>query len=605
MRKAKIDSCYRSRGALLVLAMQTYMYSLLQSLHLIPPTSVPGIAHFMPFGEFASMLLPSPPPDLSFVSLGSYFFDIMKAPSLFYIYVYLRPVIEVRLYRLIRRRLPKPILTDDLSVKVAFDNDLIDWMVPTLGRRAVEETQRSNLSLIDDISYEMGAFRQWLSSKLTFRRRRASVAQVTELDQEPETRQAQSGAANLPPAPEHQRHRSAESNPPDQPMPAPETGARSDSGQSGLSNGENRARDADNMDILRRARNLTLSTRTTSPDPDAQQNGGNAPNENRRQSRSDTLLSRSPSPESSQSSPRVRAQLIQDSDVIAMQLELESRHAQSRNATTDADAGLQNSDDRQPSRRSISEILDTFLSSQDITTILGAEATDSDALSNMTAAVSPNPGDMATTSTSDGQLLGVTGDQNPNNSSAGPIVSDPVNILPDVVEEPPLDDTTNQASEPQLDQDDDADDDADAESGILPHLADPMVRQSSAAGTTTITPSVSAHRVTILSALPVDSLASHLASMITTALFVPVETFYLRSLAKSYLSSKGTAAAIRSDVYPVRAWGGGATRSDKLAYLGKLALMMGIQAAVNASVWGIISGSAIRIGRRWCRWGAL
>lgn len=590
-----------------MLAMQTYMYSLLQSLHLISPTSVPGIAHFMPFGEFASMLLPSPP-DLSLFSLGSYFFSVMKAPSLFYIYVYLRPVIEVRLYRLIRRRLPKPILTDDLSVKVAFDNDLIDWMVPTLGRRAVEETQRSNLSLIDDISYEMNAFRQWLCSKFAFRRRRPSVAQVTELQHEPETLQAQSGAAILPPTPAHRRHRSTESNPPAQPMPARETDAHSDSGESGLSNGDNRVIDADNMDLLRRARNLTLSTRTTSPDPDGQQNGGNAPNESRRQSRSNTLLSRSPSPESSQSSPRVRAQLIQDSDVIAMQLELESRHTQNRNATTDTDAGIQNSEDRQPGRRSISEILDTFLSSQDITTILGTEATDSDALSNTTAAVSPNPGEMGTTSISDDQLHGVTGNQNPNNSSVGPIVSDPVNILPDAVEEPPLDDTTNQA---QLDQDDDDDDDddddngADAESGILPHVADSMVRQNSAAGTTTITPSVSAHRVTILSALPVDSLASHLAATITTALFAPIETFYLRSLAKSYLSSKGATAAIRSDVYPVTAWGGGATRSDKLAYIGKLALMMGIQAAVNASVWGIISGSAIRIGRRWCGWGAL
>lgn len=588
-----------------MLAMQTYMYSLLQSLHLIPPTSMPSIAHFMPFGEFASMLLPSPP-ELSFISLGSYFLNIMKAPSLFYIYVYLRPVIEVRLYRLIRRRLPKPILTDDLSVKVAFDNDLIDWMVPTLGRRAVEETQRSNLSLVDDISYEMGAFRQWLSSKFTFRRRRASVAQVTEPQQEPETRQAQGDAANLPPSPVYQRHRSAESNPPDQPMPARESDAHSDSSESGLSNGGDRAIDADNMDLLRRARNLTLSTRTTSPEPDAQRNGDNAPNESRRQSRSDTLLSRSPSPESSQSSPRVRAQLIQDSDVIAMQLELESRHAQNRNATTDTHAGLQNSDDRQPGRRSISEILDTLLSNQDITTILGAEATDSDALSNMTAAVPPNPGEIATTSTSDGELHGATRDQNPNNSSAGPIASDAVNIFPDVEEGPPLDDATNQASEPQLDQDDD-DDAADAESGILPHVADPMVRQSSAAGTTTITPSVSAHRVTILSALPVDSLASHLAAMITTAVFAPIETFYLRSLAKSYLSSKGAAAAaaIRSDVYPVSAWGGGATRSDKLAYIGKLALIMGIQAAVNASVWGIISGSAIRIGRRWCGWGSL
>ncbi|KAL4921280.1 hypothetical protein BDW62DRAFT_208609 [Aspergillus aurantiobrunneus] len=592
-----------TRGALLVLAMQTYMYSLLQSLHLIPPTSMPGIGYFMPLGEFTSMLLPSSPPDLTFRSLSVFVLNILKSPSLFYIYVYLRPVIEVRLYRLIRRRLPKPSLTDDLSIKVAFENDLIDWMVPTLGRRAVEETQRSNLSLIEDLFYEMGALRQWLSSKFSFRSRRGSFAQATEHRQQSETHQPQSHSEDLRPSLDqqhHRRHRRAQQNSADQPGPIHVSDAHSDSGDSGLSNEENQIPNADNMDLLRRARNLTLSTRTSSPDPDAHQHGISASNESRRQSRSDTFLSRSPSSASSQSSPHVRAQWVQNSDFLAMQLELESHHAHERTATTDGDANLQNAEDP-AGRRSVSELLGTLLSNQG-QNITSSEAIDSDGLSNMTAAVTPDTREMITASTSDNQPNGTTADEHLNHSGFETTAPNPTNILPDVVEEPPLNDTNNQPSEHQPDQ---VDDDNDSESGIFPHIGDPTARQDSTAGTATAAISSPAHRVTILSALPVDSLASHLASMITTALFAPIESFYLRSLARSYLSSTGASTAVQSDVYALGAWGGGHSRTDTLAYMGKLALMMGIQAAVNTCVWGVISGSAIRIGRRWCGWGAL
>ena len=93
--------------------------------------------------------------------------------------------------------------------------------------------------------------------------------------------------------------------------------------------------------------------------------------------------------------------------------------------------------------------------------------------------------------------------------------------------------------------------------------------------------------------------------MITTIAFLPLESLYLRSLASSYLASRSSSTTLHSDVRALGVWGGGGSGTDTLAYIGKLSLMMGVQAAVNASVWGVISGAAIRMGKRFCGWGTL
>ncbi|KAL4927140.1 uncharacterized protein BDV17DRAFT_267599 [Aspergillus undulatus] len=609
-----------ARGSLLALAMQTYMYSSLQSLHLIPPTSIPSIANFMPFGKFASMLLPSLPSDISFTSLISFALSVLKTPSLLYIYVYLRPFIEVRLYRLIRRRLPKPDLTDQLSVKVAFDNDLVDWMVPVLGRRGDEEAERSNLSLIDDLLYELRVFRQLLSSKFTFKSRQSSLVLRGENKHQCEVHQTQGRSAGHPSPGQEQQHQRRQEAQPDTTdrrtsiRGYDENSARADSE---VSNEENQLPDADNMNLLRRARNLTISTRTSTPDPDAHQDEGAAPRESQRDSRSHAHRSRTPSPTSSPPSPRVRAQVIQDSDVVAMQLELQSHQARRRSTTTENVVDPQNAEEGSVTRRSTSDLLDTLLSNegQHITTMLSPEAAESNDLSNMTLATSLHLGGTTTASSSRNQPNSITEGLDQNDLAAEPTVSVPVNILPDVVEEPPLEDTTNQPSSSQPHEDSDDSDfypnvedaDADADTSILPHEPNPTTPQNPPEEAEPVQASSRAlgHRVTVLSSLPVDSLASHLASMITTALFAPLESLYLRSLASSYLASRSASALLRADVYPLGAWGGGRSWNDKVAYMGKLALMMGLQATVNASVWGIISGAAIRIGRRFCGWGAL
>ncbi|KKK17666.1 hypothetical protein AOCH_002488 [Aspergillus ochraceoroseus] len=614
-----------SAGVLLVLAMQTYIYSLLQSLHLIHHTSFPGIGFLVPFGEFAAMQLPHFPADLSVHSLSAFVLNLFKAPSLFYIYVYLRPLIEIRLYRFIRRRLPKPSLSDDLSIKVAFDNDLIDWMVPTLGRRSEEEMRRSNLSFMDDLLYELSTFQQWMSSKLSFRRKRATHVPR----QAPDISRGQECPESLPGNTEH-IHTTQSSQPPirsatdshlplqeqphDRDIIASNSMSSSDvdpDGRRAISDEENQIpsppAETGNGDIvdltpLRRARHNTPTEDISPPREQEGRHDDAGIDESTRDSRSDTLLSQSSSTSSSQSSPQVRAQVIQNSDVIAMELQLESHHTQGQaqgNHRPGNDSNRPALNGEPADRRSISDFIDSLLSNQgqNLATILNSETMDSDALSNLTTGASPEVGDNATPLVPFGRPDDTTGEQLALESTVEPPVSSSVNILPDVVEEPSHDDTNLQISDVQPNMDNDL------ESDIFPHISDPSVRPSTATGAPAA--SSPAHRVTILSALPVDSLASHLASMITTALFVPLESFYLRSLAASYLSSTGASPALRSDVYGLGVWCGAGSRSDALAYMGKMTLMMGMQAAMNVSVWGIISGTAIRIGRRWCGWGSL
>lgn len=117
------------------------------------------------------------------------------------------------------------------------------------------------------------------------------------------------------------------------------------------------------------------------------------------------------------------------------------------------------------------------------------------------------------------------------------------------------------------------------------------------------------HRVTLLSAHPVDSLASHLAAMLSIILLSPLESLSLRSLSRSYLASthgSSTSSAIQlADLYPLGLWFGASSWTDGLAYTGRLVLMRGMQAALRAGVWGFLVGSTMRIGRGFCGWGKL
>ncbi|KAK1143118.1 hypothetical protein N8T08_007002 [Aspergillus melleus] len=608
-----------TRGTLLVLAVQTYMYSLLQALHLVPSSFFPAARFLIPFGEMAAIQFPPLPADFSLPSLGGYCLTLAKAPSLLlYVYMYLRPVIEIRLYRLIRRRLPKPTLADELSIKVASDNDLIDWMVPTLGRRSEEENRRSNMSFVEDVMYEVNFLRRWVLSWFGFKEQRTSPASeqisdarrrrewleslplsVEQLSNERQTRARQLQLQSTVPPPPEEVIRA-------QPVASGTVGTNvSDISRNRVlhpeenpisqSPAEMSAVEFPDLAPLDRVNAVSPTNNTSAHEDRAEENRHEDASESRRNSRSNTLFSRPSSPAtSSPTSPRVRASLIhQNSEVITMQLELLNPRNTPSNGQlitrTALDADQANASGIPTSRRSFSEVLDALLANQGQAAIINPDTVDSDGLSNLTAAVSPEAGQSP---------LVITPNQlNPRAETpgAGPEpVSTLASILPDSAEEPGPEDNHdgNPGTEPVHENDFDSE--------IYPRISDPNVRQQAAASTT----SSVAHRVTILSSHPVDSLASHLASMITGVIFLPLESLYLRSVASAYLSSVGS-PALSSEIRELGAWGGGGSRTDIAAYMGKMALMIGMQAAVNASVWGIVSGAAIRVGREFCGWGTL
>lgn len=609
-----------------MLAIQAYMYSLLQSLHLVHPNSLPGLQFLIPLGEFSVLQFPTLPAELSVEAFSGFLFSALKTPALMvYTYMYFRPLVELRLYRLIRRRLPKPSLADELSIKVAFENDLIDWMVPTLGRRADEENYRGHLSLFDDIIYELGFYRYLVlrcfgikthpgirpSEPAATSRHRGELVESPSPDIEPIQSQRQPRARRLqrqsavPPAPEELLRGQVPN------MDLPELPVSDQTPEQSFDLGESRVLASEEHRISQSPAEMSSGDFSELAPPDAMPSVATPPSNtenmdrsaaaSRRNSRSNTLFSRPSSPEtSSPTSPRVRASLIhQNSDVITMQLELlgnrQSRN-QSGNPTGNDSEQAEEVNGEPARRRSVSELLDSLLSNQgqNLSTIVHSDAMDSDGLSNMTAGGTPAGGDT-------GQIdLLQDGLERPTTEGAVAMHADEErltslgNILPDSIEEPGHDESQNQPAEGE----------EILENGIdseLPPLtlADQITRDDAPDNLST------PHRVTILSCLPVDSLATHLASIATTVIFMPIESLYLRSLASSYLSSTSAPSVLRSDVIPMRAWGGGGSRSDALAYMGKLMLMVGMHAAVNASLWGIVSGSAMRIGRRFCGWGTL
>lgn len=603
------------------------MYSLLQSLHLVHPYSLPGLRLLVPFSELTSVHLPPFPAELSLSSLGTFGFNLLTTPPLLvYLSFYLRPVFEIRLYRLIRRRLPKPTYADEASIKVAFDNDLIDWMVPSLGRRSEEEISRTRLTLAQDITTEATHFKWWALSWFGIKpkpkappdnearrvltqyeqriesllhwaeelRNELSVAQSRgQLPQQGITDHQNASGAQTPLNREHARSTLPNiSTSVATPEPTFDSARAVPNGDIRISQSPEELSDDDFVEMPPLGR-----TRPSPPvePPNRETHRGIAGHTNRRNSRTNTLFSRPTSPESSPpTSPRVRASLIhQNSDIITMQLELLShRSSNNQDQATERDDSRDQATSRRrvpEDRRSVAEFLDSLISNQGhiTTTLLGSDAVDSDGLSGLTAAVSPVPDNLADPAFPRQNTL-------PENPTATPLTELPVssiaNVLPDDVEEPPVEPVrTRTEAGPVLDDPTD-----------LEPL--PTHTSSTARSPTNGEP----HRVTILSSHPLDSLASHLASVITTVMFLPLESIFLRSLASSFLASQSTSLALRSDVRrPLGFWVGGGSMSDIVPYLGKLGLAVGLQAAVNASVWGVVTGSVIRIGKAFCNWGSL
>ncbi|KAJ5133549.1 hypothetical protein N7448_001426 [Penicillium atrosanguineum] len=633
---------YVARSSVLLLSVEAYMYSLLQSLSLVPSNAIPSLRILVPFGKESLVQLPPVPTELSIPSVGGFFLRLMASPGVltFLFAFYLRPELEERIYRLIRRQLPKPTVVDELSIRVAYEENLIDWVVPTLGRRSAEEMRRVKLTLFEDIKYELRSFQGWLFSFFgllskpkvdtktkdgnqlerieTLRHSIESLQNELEevqlrnlpLDEEPEDRFARRLGS-------FSRTNTGEIGRPDLPIvagPTHMTEAELALGMHQVLTNENRMSQSPGemsndffSEMATLGRTSANSNTTASQSQLSHTPGGEDTTADRQNSRSNTLFSRPSSPETSPpTSPRVRASLIhQSSDIITMQLELLGNRSHSvqgqgiasnllprtsRNGSSLRPSAL-------PDRRSIAEFLEALILSQAAQQGITA---DQDGDSNVTAGAS------YTTA----QDLPMNDEESQNSIEEAIAVSHPIpppqqegptlnvpNILPDGVEEP-----NDEGPDSQLPLAVGA-----AQGANIP--VDPALGLPNFAsrlpGQPGINQTMIAHRVTLLSAHPVDSLASHLAAIISTIILSPLESLTLRSLAHSYLSTHPSSTTRLSDLYSMDIWFGGGSWSDRLAYTGRLFLMRGMQAALRAGVWGFLVGSTMRIGRKFCGWGSL
>lgn len=615
------------------------MYSLLQSLALVPPHSIPSVRLFIPFGEESLIQMPPLATDLSLRSMGGSLTSLLTSPGvLTFLYAYyLRPEIEERLYRLIRRRLPKPPLADELSVRVAFEENLVEWLAPTLGRRSEEEIRRGRLSLLEDIGCELTGFRNWLFSPFGLRSRRASDPQAIE----PATERIETVRNSIESLQHELEEMPTREDEPDDLLArsleyaphghvvdfgSPDT-AQSRVNEADipmsmnrvLTNEENRisqspgemsSENISELATLGLSSAFSTASNQDQPRNTDAQHGSTAMD--RQHSRSNTLFSRPSSPETSPpTSPRVRASLIhQSSDIITMQLELlgnRNRNPQNRVSNQDlvsvrpSNDGSSRPQDAAIDGRSLVEFLDGLMSNQHPTAarphrtvVHQSLPADNESLSHAIAEESQPAGHDPPAANLQTQNL-VQDAQAADHPSLDSITEAPTstirNILPDSVVEPNEEDTQSQAV-PGTEQN------AETVSDSLipaPSTIPPMHRPN---------PSSTPHRVTLLSTHPVDSLASHLAAMISTLILSPLESVYLRSLAHSFLSSRPSSLAQLTDLHPVGLFGGGSW-SDVAAYTGRLVLMRGMQIALRAGVWGLLVGSTMRIGRNFCGWGKL
>jgi hypothetical protein len=206
----------------------------------------------------------------------------------------------------------------------------------------------------------------------------------------------------------------------------------------------------------------------------------------------------------------------------------------------------------------------------------------------------------------------------PTAAAPSTVVEDPPSLQQDTINQRAMGDLSNDTTlvpmvpgatvlpdgveEPNNHLDSDSGSSYSSDSSHQPVASRPHTRRRSRAA-----PPLPSHRVTILSSHPVDSLASHLASLVTTVLFIPLESLYLRSLALSYLSSpaSGNEFAARGNIRSLSVWAGGGGRKDTIAYMSKLTLVMGLQSAVSTCVWWLCTKAVRTLGQKAFGWGKL
>ncbi|DAA75267.1 TPA_exp: Uncharacterized protein A8136_2018 [Trichophyton benhamiae CBS 112371] len=593
-----IDAKCANSAVILVLG-QGYMFSLLQSLQLLPPFSIPSLYSFIPFTANSLIQLPPLPSKLSAHTIGLYCISLATSPFiLFNLYINVRPVVEARVYRILRRRLPKPDRPDKLSLRVAVENELIEWTVPSLGKRSEEEIKRSHFTLAQEIKYEFVTFKNWLLRSVGFHPTAKPKPATGEAAWLERYESVQRRVGQL------QQELNPESNPDlptaglDQESQASHTINVNMVGQI-LEDDENRFAQSP----IQLPEGYFSDIRTSLP-PTGNDTDLSIPSQHDiplhavdstevtahvPASRTNTLFSPSPSPESSPpSSPRVRASLIhQNSDVITMHLELLQSHTEAEvenqglNASVSLPNGVVHRTESQTSAidRAASELLDALLSDSSQHPSNVPEST-----RDRDHSISNDPGRNGIDTTAhhpedEPDALW----QTPGMNHTAP--------------NPPQDNISSSSSEQMT-------------NGTGPQRQPLLDRPGLHAAEEWD------HHVTILSSHPVDAFSSHLSSIITSVLFYPFESLYLRSLAFTYLSTQSSAIilplgatasllGLQSNIRPLGAWMGGGNALDMLSYVGKMALIVGFETVISAGIWGLGASAAVTLGKVKFQWGQL
>lgn len=595
-------------------------------LDLVPTFAAPSLKSFLPFGEHSLLQLPALHTLTSARGIGEFATSLFFSPfPLVCCIVSLRPVLETRIYRLIRRRLPKPDRPDRLSVRVALEGDLIEWTVPNLGKRSREEIIRGQLSITEDILFEIATLRRWVTGLFRWRKWAKKIflehirgipkeerpesfhRRVEQLRRDIEAELAAETSSSPLPRPPARAPPLREVGNPRLPSPLLEdgelaqilTGEDQRFAQSPLQLREDYFPDIPNTDhIFLNDGSGGATIGTHQPHT----RGPEVPP--RLHSRANTLFSQPSSPDLSPlTSPRVRASLVhQNSDVITMQLEL-LQSSNARNSNTQNQGNVNGSggganvsseaqQNNEPQNSAIdraSELLDAILANHTHNRPTVAPRFHEELDTSMPSTIIP---------------------------TAGPEVIQPTPAViaaqPSTLTTAEFQTTEHPLATEQLQE---------TEDEGAPHPRRSRTRRRTRTNTGRAT--VPDHRVTILSTHAVDSLSSHVAVLLTSMLLYPLESLALRSLAVSYLSSsaslgiltRGSPSSItnlglhpRTAVYGVRSlgcWFGGGSMSNRLSYIGKLLLVTGLEAITSLALWGVGTSVAVVIGRRKFGWGEL
>lgn len=601
------------------------MLSILQALQLVPMSTFPGLRFFVPFTSNSLIRLPTVPTDLSPRSLAHFVLQLAGAPYMLLFYNFsLRPFVEARLYHILRRHLPRPDHPDEVSVKVALEHDWAEWTVPTLGRWSQEEVARRSFTLAEDIRYEMTMWWNWVRSWFGWKdyQRSSSYIGITNsarrerlesIRSRIEQLQRELGYTGSRPRPARSRRRASIS------FTHQERTGRS-AARSSQSRSESTAtpdpqsllmdQDLPDWGLTQSPTQITpdssdwlqspVQTGMNSASRDSTDTGPRTGTEEDREhtggpySRSNSLYSVASSSDSSPpNSPRVRASLVhQSSDVITMQLELLSTRQHEGNESSQR-AG--NGQQQNLFNRSVTSERTPGHRPDHIRRADEAAATQTvfDEVPRETSA--PENGDHLVESTA---------------------------IFPDAVESPPPGTIDNNDADGEPSSDSEPEDDLGAitgtnaipEDGRRGRLQSSVTESNNVQATSATLDRTkkTRHRVTVLSTHPVVALATRLASLGTALIFLPLESLYLRSLARTYLSSPlplvlhpYSSTRSISDIRGLGELFGGGNAADMGAYIGKMMMVLGLQGAVSMAILRLSSAATLGLGRKRFGWGSL